>query len=199
MTLHAFTVSPEETLPELIVADTSRAETGVPVTPALGVLIGMVAGLALVAVCIILVMRLQHGSRRGGYRGTHIPLQPPSATEPDLIPSNKECIEEEAAFERLGTSSREQNFATVARRGREGEARPMVSSSRGIGHRLSYNELTLGGSRSGYSMVPGAESSLQGTTWDLEVGSHTPLVGQRIVWQGSTASADEEGARESNV
>ena len=68
VTLHAFTVSPEETLPELIVADTSRAETGVPVTPALGVLIGMVAGHALVAVCIILVMRLQHGSRRGGYR-----------------------------------------------------------------------------------------------------------------------------------
>ena len=58
MTLHAFTVSPEETLPELIVADTSRAETGVPVTPALGVLIGMVAGLALVAVCIILVMAI---------------------------------------------------------------------------------------------------------------------------------------------
>lgn len=68
-------------------------------------------------------------------------------------------------------------------------------SSRGIGHRLSYNELTLGGNRAGYSMVPGTESS-QGTTWD-EVGSHTPLVGQRIVWQGSTA--DEEGARESNV
>ena len=193
MTLHAFTVSPEETLPELIVADTSRAETGVPVTPAIGVLIGMVAGLALVAVCIILVMRLQHGSRRGGYRGTHIPLQPPSATEPDLIPSNKECIEEEAAFERLGTSSREQ-FATVARRGREGEARPMLSSRGMIGHRLSYNELTLGGSRAGYSMVPGAESS--GTTWE-EVGSHTPLVGQRIVWQGSIG--DEEGARESNV
>ena len=191
MTLHAFTVSPEETLPELIVADTSRAETGVPVTPALGVLIGMVAGLALVAVCIILVMRLQHGSRRGGYRGTHIPLQPPSATEPDLIPSNKECIEEEAAFERLGTSSREQ-FATVARRGREGEARPMV---RGIGHRLSYNELTLGGNtRAGYSMVPGVESVH--TTWE-EVGSHTPLVGQRIVWEGS--KRDGDGSRESNV
>ena len=103
------------------------------------------------------------------------------------------CIEEEAAFERLGTSSREQ-FATVARRGREGEARPMLSSRGIVGHRLSYNELTMGGSRAGYSMVPGAESS--GTTWE-EVGSHTPLVGQRIVWQGSIA--DEEGARESNV
>ena len=71
-------------------------------------------------------------------------------------------------------------------------------SSRGIGHRLSYNELTLGSSRAGYSMVPGAESSSSGhgTTWE-EVGSHTPLVGQRIVWEGCTA--DEEGARESNV
>ena len=196
VTLHAFTVSPEETLPELIVADTSRAETGVPVTPALGVLIGMVAGLALVAVCIILVMRLQHGGRRGGYRGTHIPLQPPSATEPDLIPSNKEIIEEEAAFERLATATgingRDQ-FATVARRGREGEARPMITS-RGL-NRLSYNELTLGGNtRAGYSMVPGVESVH--TTWE-EVGSHTPLVGQRIVWEGS--KRDGDGSRESNV
>ena len=160
----------------------------------------MVAGLALVAICIILVMRLQHGSRRGGYRGTHIPLQAPSATEPDLIPSNKECIEEEAAFERLaGNSSSRDQFATVARRGREGEARPMISS-RSIGHRLSYNELTLGGSgrTKGYSQVPRGEGSAMGAaTWE-EVGSHTPLVGQRIVWEGS-ADDEEPGARESNV
>ena len=98
VTLHAFTVSPEETLPELIVADTSRAETGVPVTPALGVLIGMVAGLALVAVCIILVMRVKHSKAlaSSSYHSTHIPLQKGlssnqclSEKDPDIIPSNK--------------------------------------------------------------------------------------------------------------
>ena len=80
----------------------------------------------------------------------------------------------------------------------------MVSSRGLLHHRLSYNELTLGsGSRAGYSMVPGADPSSSsgshgGTTWE-EVGSHTPLVGQRIVWQGSTSTDHEEGARESNV
>lgn len=98
VTLHAFTMNQAGAGSELVVADTSRADTGMSVTPALGVLMAIVAGLALVAVCIILVMRLQHSKNRarsGGYRGTHIPLhQAQQGTsfpemEPDIIPPNK--------------------------------------------------------------------------------------------------------------
>ena len=93
MTLHAFTM--KETSPEHIVADTSR-QPGMVVTPVLGILIAIISGLALVAVCIILAMRIKHRKTNGSYRTTHIPLQPgiPSnhclpEKDPDIIPPNK--------------------------------------------------------------------------------------------------------------
>ena len=96
VTLHAFTMSQAEAGSSLVVADTSRAETGIKVTPALGILMALVAGLVLVAICIILVMRVQHAKTRGPgtYQGTHIPLQQhPQGTsfehQPDILPPNK--------------------------------------------------------------------------------------------------------------
>ena len=59
MTIHAFTL--KETSPEQIVADTSRhGQADMVVTPVLVILIAILAGLALVAVCIIFVMRVKH-------------------------------------------------------------------------------------------------------------------------------------------
>ena len=94
-TLHAFTL--KETQPEHIVADTSR-QADLVVTPVLVILIAILAGLALVAVCIILVMRVKHSKAlaSSSYRSTHIPLQKGlssnqclSEKDPDIIPSNK--------------------------------------------------------------------------------------------------------------
>lgn len=67
------------------------------VTPVLGILIAIISGLALVAVCIIFVMRIKYGSGGRYQSGTHIPLQRPSGSaagrlsdrDPDIIPSNK--------------------------------------------------------------------------------------------------------------
>lgn len=146
MTLHAFTM--KETSPEHIVADTSR-QPGMVVTPVLAILIAIISGLALVAVCIILVMRLKHSKTNSSYRGTHIPLQKGISSnhclpekDPDIIPPNKEFIEEEEAFENF----REQQFATIARRHKDNE----YGSSRGFRNNLSrlseevtYAELTL--------------------------------------------------------
>lgn len=164
MTLHAFTL--KETSPEEIVADTSRhgQQTDLVVTPVLVILIAILAGLALVAVCIIFVMRVKHSAalhRSNSYRpsSTHIALEKTSGSgsglnsnhclsekNPDIIPSNKglkilrkskiklrfaisELIEEEEAFEIF----REQQFATIARRHKDGDQ----GSSRGFKNNLS--------------------------------------------------------------
>ena len=108
MTLHAFTLA--ETSPEQIVADTSRqGQAGdLVVTPVLVILIAILVGLALVAVCIILVMRVKHSkavSNMSTYHSTHIPMEKTpgpgrsssginsshclSEKNPDIIPSNK--------------------------------------------------------------------------------------------------------------
>ena len=94
VSLHAFTL--KETSPEQIVADTSR-QANLVVTPVLVILIAILAGLALVAVCIILVMRVKHSKAlASSYHSTHIPLQKGlssnqclSEKDPDIIPSNK--------------------------------------------------------------------------------------------------------------
>ena len=94
VSLHAFTL--KETSPEQIVADTSR-QANLVVTPVLVILIAILAGLALVAVCIILVMRVKHSKAlASSYHTTHIPLQKGlssnqclSEKDPDIIPSNK--------------------------------------------------------------------------------------------------------------
>ena len=165
MTLHAFTL--KETSPEEIVADTSRhgQQSDLVVTPVLVILIAILAGLALVAVCIIFVMRVKHSAalhRSNSYRpsSTHIALEKTSGSgsglssnhclsekNPDIIPSNKgleillrkskiklrfsisELIEEEEAFEIF----REQQFATIARRHKDGDQ----GSSRGFKNNLS--------------------------------------------------------------
>ena len=93
-TLHAFTL--KETQPEHIVADTSR-QADLVVTPVLVILIAILAGLALVAVCIILVMRVKHSKAlAASYHSTNIPLQKGlnsnhclSEKDPDIIPPNK--------------------------------------------------------------------------------------------------------------
>ena len=102
LTLHAFTL--RETQSELIVADTSRQGQGqadVVVTPVLVILIAILAGLALVAVCIILVMRVKHSQAVTRLHGTHIPMDKTGECHdgqrqasghiqnPDIIPSNK--------------------------------------------------------------------------------------------------------------
>ena len=105
MTLHAFTL--KETSPEQIVADTSRhGQSDLVITPVLVILIAILAGLALVAVCIIFVMRVKHSTALSStYRpsSTHIALEKTSAStgsglssnhclsekNPDIIPPNK--------------------------------------------------------------------------------------------------------------
>ena len=97
MSLHAFTL--KETSPKQIVADTSR-HPGLVITPVLAILIAIGAGLALVAVSIIIVMRIKHGPavRNNEYQETHIHLQKNMGSNwgregedrhPDIIPSNK--------------------------------------------------------------------------------------------------------------
>ena len=93
-TLHAFTL--KESQPEHIVADTSR-QADLVVTPVLVILTAILAGLALVAVCIILVMRVKHSKAVAlSYHSTNIPLEKPlsssnclSERNPDIIPPNK--------------------------------------------------------------------------------------------------------------
>ena len=107
ITLHAFTL--KETAPEQIVADTSRqGQSGeLVVTPVLVIMVAILAGLALVAVCIILVMRVKHSKAVASYHSTHMPMektgsggrasgcQGPTSNHclsdknPDIIPSNK--------------------------------------------------------------------------------------------------------------
>jgi hypothetical protein len=120
--------------------------------------------------------------------------------EPDIIPPNKESIEEEEAFERF----REQQFATVARRGhkdgQEGRAgRGQAGSPRG--QEVTYATLQ-GRGQGGYSqLVAGRGAGAWGRgacfprEWPEEVTSQTPLVGGRqyVVWEGGG------GAKESNV
>jgi len=161
--IHAFTM--KETSPEHIVADTSR-HPGMVVTPVLAILIAIISGLALVAICIILVMRIKHGNTNRGYHASHIPLQKRISShhclpenDPDIIPTNKEFIQEEEAFEKF----REQQFATIARRHRENE----LGSSKGLRGNLSrlseevtYAELTLPRGK-GYSpMIKSQNSTL---------------------------------------
>ena len=100
-----------------MVADTNRAENGMKMTPAMGILMAVVVGLVLVAVCIILVMRVQHAvvvglvllavciilvmrvqhanmRGLGSYKGNYLPLQQHSQGtcfehQPEIIPRKK--------------------------------------------------------------------------------------------------------------
>ena len=65
------------------------------ITPALCLLMAIGGGIALVAVCIIVVMRLKYAHKYSGttvrtsYTGTHIPLTKTQSNNPDVIPTNK--------------------------------------------------------------------------------------------------------------
>lgn len=89
MVLHAFTT--RDASSRHVVADTSRQPGGsrTVTTPILAVLIAMGAGLALVALCIIVAMRVKH-NQLAKYRRA-VPLYKSTSLDnkPDVVPSNK--------------------------------------------------------------------------------------------------------------
>ena len=168
LTLHAFTLRetrPELIVADTSRQGQGQGE--VVVTPVLVILIAILAGLALVAVCIILVMRVKHSKAVTSLHTTHIAMDKTGDCDgqrstssghiqnPDIIPSNKgvqcqcriilteivpsldlfpELIEEEEAFEIF----REQQFATIARRHKDGGGGDHPGgSSRGFRNNLS--------------------------------------------------------------
>jgi hypothetical protein len=92
MTLHAFTTR-DASLRHVVVADTSRqpgSGTGRAGTqPVLAVLIAMGAGLALVALCIIVAMRWKHHQLLKYRSAVPIYKGGPGENKPDVVPSNK--------------------------------------------------------------------------------------------------------------